>query len=615
MPSLIEDYALIGNTRTAALVARNGSIDWLCLPRFDSGACFAALLGESEHGRWLLAPAAGVRRTRRSYREGTLVLETDYETEEGAVRVIDCMPLCERGAELVRVVEGVRGRVPMRMELLIRFDHGSVIPWVRRVKRGLSAVAGPDSLLLRTPVSLESRKFRTVADFSVSAGQRVPFTLSYFPSHEQPPPVLDEIEAVAATEQWWRRWSDRCTYDGGWRDTVLRSLITLKALIHAPTGGIVAAPTTSLPEQWGGVRNWDYRFCWLRDATFTLYALLVAGYKDEAREWREWLLRAAAGRPSDLQILYGVAGERRLVELELDWLPGYEGASPVRIGNAAAQQFQLDVYGEVMDVLHVARSNGLEPDENAWRLQHALMDYLESNWERPDEGIWEVRGPRRHFTHSKVMAWVAMDRAVKGVERFGLDGPVDRWRRLRARIHEEVCRKAFDADRQTFVQSYGSKALDASVLMMPLVGFLPPGDPRMLGTVAAIERELTVDGFVLRYATSDGVDGLPPGEGAFLPCSFWLADNLSMQGRAADARALFERLIALCNDVGLISEEYDPESKRLMGNFPQAFTHVALVNTARNLSRSGGPCEDRGSGCAPPDHREDDLRASPGDDG
>jgi GH15 family glucan-1,4-alpha-glucosidase len=602
MPSPIEDYALIGNTRTAALVGRDGSIDWLCLPRFDSGACFAALLGSAEHGRWLLAPADGVRRIRRAYRDGTLVLETDYETGDGAVRVIDCMPLCEGGAELVRVVQGVRGRVPVRMELLVRFDHGSVIPWVRRTQGGLSAVAGPDSLLLQTSVPFVSRNFRTVAEFSVSAGQQVPFTLTYFPSHEHPPPVLDEIEAVAATERWWRRWADRCTYDGGWRDAVLRSLITLKALIHAPTGGIVAAPTTSLPEQWGGVRNWDYRFCWLRDATFTLYALLVAGYEDEARAWREWLLRAAAGRPSDLQILYGVGGERRLVEMELDWLPGYEGASPVRTGNAAARQFQLDVYGEVMDVLHVARASGLQPDENAWLLQQALMDYLESNWQRPDEGIWEVRGPRRPFTHSKVMAWVAMDRAVKGVERFGLEGPVERWRRLRAAIHEEVCREAFDADRQTFVQSYGSKALDASVLMMPLVGFLPPGDPRMLGTVAAIERELTIGGFVLRYATSEGVDGLPPGEGAFLPCSFWLADNLFMQGRSADARALFERLIALCNDVGLLSEEYDPESKRLMGNFPQAFTHVGLVNTARNLSRGGGPCEQRSAGSCPDPH-------------
>jgi GH15 family glucan-1,4-alpha-glucosidase len=608
MPSPIEDYALIGNGRTAALVARDGSIDWLCVPRFDSGACFAALLGTPEHGRWLLAPADGVRRIRRRYRQGTLILETEYENEQGAVRLIDCMPQGDKETRLVRVIQGLHGRVAMRMELVIRFDHGSVIPWVRRIEEGLHAVAGPDALRLRTPVSFASQNFRTVADFSVSAGERVPFTLAYFPSHAPTLPVIEEDEAIETTERWWRQWSDRCTYDGEWRDTVLRSLITLKALIHAPTGGIVAAPTTSLPEQLGGVRNWDYRFCWLRDATFTLYALLVAGYEDEAREWREWLLRAAAGRPADLQILYGVAGERRLNEIELGWLPGYEGASPVRTGNAAARQFQIDVYGEVMDVLHVARSTGLEPDENAWRLQRSLMDYLESNWDRSDEGLWEVRGPRRHFTHSKVMAWVAMDRAVKGVERFGLEGPVDRWRGLRAGIHDEVCRRAFDSGRRTFVQSYGSKCLDAATLMIPLVGFLPATDPRILGTVAAIERELTVDGFVNRYATSDGVDGLPPGEGTFLPCSFWLADNLSMQGRDADARALFERLVALCNDVGLLSEEYDTRSKRLLGNFPQAFTHVALVNTARNLSRAGGPCEQRSAASPRPGQSEEAPR-------
>ncbi len=609
MPSPIEEYALIGNGRTAALAARDGSIDWLCVPRFDSGACFAALLGAPEHGRWLLAPAGGARRIRRRYRQGTLVLETDYENGEGAVRLIDCMAQGDSETRLIRLVQGLRGRVAMRMELVIRFDHGSVIPWVRRIEGGLNAVAGPDALRLRTPVSLTSQNFRTTADFSVSAGERVPFTLAYFPSHAPPLPVIQEDEAIEATERWWRCWSDRCTYDGGWGDVVLRSLITLKALIHAPTGGIVAAPTTSLPEQLGGVRNWDYRFCWLRDATFTLYALLVAGYEDEAREWREWLLRAAAGRPADLQILYGVAGERRLNEIELGWLPGYEGASPVRTGNAAARQFQIDVYGEVMDVLHVARCTGLEPDENAWRLQRSLMDYLESNWDRADEGLWEVRGPRRHFTHSKVMAWVAMDRAVKGVERFGLEGPVERWRGLRDAIHDEVCQRAFDAGRRTFVQSYGSKSLDAATLMIPLVGFLPATDPRVLGTVAAIERELTVDGLVNRYLTSEEVDGLPPGEGTFLPCSFWLADNLWMQGRGADARALFERLIALCNDVGLLSEEYDTRSKRLLGNFPQAFTHVALVNTARNLSRAGGPCERRSAASALPDEPREAHRA------
>ena len=593
----IEDYALLSDCRSAALVSKNGSIDWLCVPRFDSGACFAALLGGPEHGRWLLAPAEGVRSIERRYREGTLVLETDYETADGAIRVIDCMPHSDDHAtEVVRVVEGLRGRVPVRMELVIRFDYGSVIPWVERIEGGLSAIAGPDSLQLRTRAELRSADFRTRADFSVAAGERMPFTLSYAPSYGRTHVPIDADRAIEHSVDWWRQWSERCTYAGPWRDEVLRSVITLKALTYAPTGGIVAAPTTSLPEQLGGVRNWDYRFCWLRDATFTLYALLIAGYEEEARAWREWLLRAAAGRPADLQILYGIAGERRLIELDLPWLPGYEGATPVRTGNAAASQFQLDVYGEVMDVFHVARSSGLEPETHAWAVQRALMDFLESAWKEPDEGIWEVRGGRRHFTHSKVMAWVAADRAVKAVERFGLNGPVDRWRRLRAEIHEEVCSEGFDADRGAFVQAYGSKQLDASVLMMALVGFLPADDPRIRATVASIERELMIDGLVARYSTATGVDGLPPGDGAFLACSFWLADNWCMQGRDAEACALFERLLALCNDVGLISEEYDPQSKRMLGNFPQAFTHVALVNTARNLSRRGGPCERRSGG-------------------
>ena len=596
MPAPIEDYALIGNTRTAALVSRDGSIDWLCVPRFDSGACFAALLGEPEHGHWSLAPASGVRGIRRSYREGSLVLETDYETEDGALRLIDCMPLCDRGSELMRIVEGLRGRVPVRMELIIRFDYGSVVPWVQRIEGGLSAVAGPDSLQLRSGTDFRSADFRTHAEFVVAAGERVPFALSYAPSHEPPRPPVDAEHALEETTSWWRRWAARCGYEGPWREAVLRSLIALKALTYAPTGGIVAAPTTSLPEQLGGVRNWDYRFCWLRDATFTLYALLIAGYEDEARAWREWLLRAAAGRPADLQILYGIAAERRSPELELPWLPGYQGAAPVRTGNGAARQFQLDVYGEVMDLLHVARSSGLEADTSAWRVQRALMDFLESAWSQPDEGIWEVRGGRRHFTHSKVMAWVAMDRAIKAVERFGLRGPVDRWRRLRSEIHEQVCQRGFDPDRGAFVQAYGSKDLDASALLMALVGFLPADDPRIRATVRAIEGEPTRDGLVARYSSAEEVDGLPSGEGAFLPCSFWLADNWCLQGRHERARALFERLLALRNDVGLLSEEYDPEAKRMLGNFPQAFTHVALVNTARNLAQRGGPCEHRSLG-------------------
>jgi GH15 family glucan-1,4-alpha-glucosidase len=594
MASLIEDYALIGNTRTAALVGKDGSIDWLCLPRFDSPACFAALLGEAQHGRWLLAPTAGVVDIRRSYRDATLVLETDFETADGAVRVIDCMPLWEGRSDLVRVIRGLWGQVTMRMELIIRFDYGSLVPWVHRLDGGLAATAGPDALELRTIVDLHGEDFMTVAEFTVSEGQWIPFVLSYFASHESPPLPIDPYAAVAATAQWWQQWAGCCSYAGQWREAVLRSLITLKALTYAPTGGIVAAVTTSLPEQPGGVRNWDYRFCWLRDATFTLYALLITGYREEAGAWREWLLRAAAGRPQDLQILYGIAGERRLSEMELSWLPGYQGAAPVRIGNAASRQFQLDVYGEVMDTFHLARSAGLEPDEASWQLQRVILDHLESVWQRPDEGIWEVRGRQRHFTYSKVMAWVAMDRAVKAVERFRLDGPVERWRCLRKLIHEQICRESFDAEQGAFVQYYGSKALDASLLLIPLVGFLPPGDPRVGSTVAAIERELTVDGLVQRYRTTETVDGLPPGEGVFLPCSFWLADNLALLGHQTKACELFERLLELRNDVGLLSEQYDSRQRRLLGNFPQAFTHVALINTARNLSHTGGPSEHRG---------------------
>jgi GH15 family glucan-1,4-alpha-glucosidase len=593
MPSRIEDYALIGDCYTAALVGRDGSIDWLCLPRFDSGACFAALLGTPDNGRWLLAPAGDVRSSRRRYRGGTLVLDTDFETDGGAVTVTDCMPARVNAPDLVRVVEGKRGQVRMRFELVIRFDYGSVVPWVERIDGGVSAVAGPDRLVIVSPVPLRGENFTTVADFVVSEGQRVAFTLLWHRSHEETPPPVDAYWAVVSTESWWREWAARCTYQGPYRDQVVRSLVTLKALTYAPTGGIVAAPTTSLPERIGGPRNWDYRYCWLRDATFSLLALLNNGYLDEARAWRGWLMRAVAGRPEEASILYGLGGERMLPELELGWLPGYEGSRPVRVGNAASQQFQLDVYGEVLDALYHARLNGLESHPRGWPGGRALVKFVEEAWRRPDEGIWEVRGPRRHFTHSKVMAWVAIDRAVKAVERWGLEGPSDRWRQTRDAIHAEVCAKGFNADLGSFVQYYGSKELDASLLMVPLVGFLPADDPRVRGTVAAVEKGLMADGFAARYVPHQNVDGLTGGEGAFLPCTFWLADNMVLQGRLDEARALFERLLGLCNDVGLISEEYDPASKRLLGNFPQAFTHIGLINTALNLSTRPGPCDQR----------------------
>jgi len=593
MSSPIEDYAVIGDCHTAALVARDGSIDWLCFPRFDSGACFAALLGSEENGRWLLSPTNKIHSVRRRYREDTLVLETDYETEDGAVTLIDCMPPRSKEPDVVRMVVGRRGQVRMRMRLTIRFDYGSIVPWVRRTHKGIRAIAGPDTLVLQTNVDLRGEGLTTIAEFTVSEGERVPFVLLWHPSHELTPSIDDPQDTIVHTERWWREWSSRCTYEGPWRANVLRSLITLKALTYAPTGGIVAAPTTSLPEQLGGTRNWDYRYCWIRDATFTLYSLIHGGYTDEAHAWRDWLLRAVAGKPSELNIMYGLAGERRLTELEIGWLPGYEGSAPVRTGNAAHRQFQLDVYGEVMDALYVARREGLPPDENAWRVQKALIEFLESAWTKPDEGIWEVRGPRRHFTHSKVMAWVAVDRTVKAIERFGLKGPVERWRKLCSAIHDEVCRKGFDTERNTFVQFYGGKELDASLLMIPLVGFLSPDDPRVRGTIAAIQSDLVRDGFVARYNPKEEVDGLPPGEGVFLPCTFWLADNLALQGRLSDAQQLFERLLSLCNDVGLLSEEYDSEKHRLVGNFPQAFTHVSLINTACNLSRATGPAKDR----------------------
>jgi GH15 family glucan-1,4-alpha-glucosidase len=593
MPSRIEDYALIGDCQTAALVARDGSIDWLCFPRFDSGACFAALLGTPEHGRWQIAPAEPVLRVRRHYWPGTLILETEYETDSGVVAVIDCMPPRNTVPDVMRQVVGRRGAVPMRMELVIRFDYGSVVPWVQRGPYGIRATAGPDTLFLRTPIPVHGEDLRTVAEFTVAEGERVPFMLAWSPTYAPVPDVLDPAQELDATAAWWRAWSDRCTYQGAWREEVLRSLITLKALTYAPTGGLVAAATTSLPEQLGGVRNWDYRYCWLRDATFTLYALMTGGYLDEAQAWRNWLVNAVAGEPAKLQIMYGLGGERRLTELTIGWLPGYEGASPVRIGNAAYGQHQLDVYGEVMDALYLARRVGLASSDEAWRVQRAVMHFLETAWRKPDEGIWEIRGPRRHFTHSKVMAWVAMDRAVKAVESFGLPGDAATWIRLRDEIHAEVCTRGFDPQMNSFVQFYGSTDVDASLLMLPLVGFLPATDPRMVGTVATIQARLSSDGFVERYATGSGVDGLPPGEGAFLLCSFWLADNLALQGRLGEARELFERLLSLRNDVGLLSEEYDPRAGRLVGNFPQAFSHVGLINTARNLDHAGGPAEDR----------------------
>jgi GH15 family glucan-1,4-alpha-glucosidase len=580
----IESYALVGDCHTAALVGSDGSIDWLCLPRFDSGACFAALLGGPENGRWLLAPVAEPRAVRRRYRGESLILETDFDTGDGSVRVIDFMPLSDQRWDIVRIVEGLSGRVRLRMDLRVRFDYGSIVPWVHRSGGTLLLTAGPDTLELAAPVAVEGENMKTVADFSVSAGERQSFVLNYRPSHADTRPAIDAEQALTETEALWQEWSGRCTYRGPWRESVLRSLITLKALTYKPTGGLIAAPTTSLPEQPGGVRNWDYRYCWLRDATFTLNALLLAGYEDEAAAWREWLLRAVAGSPDDLQILYGVTGVRRLDEYEVAWLPGYEMSVPVRIGNAAAKQFQLDVYGEVMDTLHLARAAGLPPEPEAWNVQVALLKFLESHWELPDDGLWEVRGPRRHFTHSKIMAWVAFDRAIKDAEQDNLEGPIERWRQLRAAIHTQVCEAGFDSSRNSFVQSYDSTHLDASLLLIPQVGFLPADDPRVIGTIEAIERSLVVDGLVLRYSTATNVDALPPGEGTFLPCSFWLADSYLLCGRREEGTALFERLLSLSNDVGLFAEEYDARSKRMLGNFPQALTHMALVNTARLLS-------------------------------
>ncbi|MFJ3668731.1 glycoside hydrolase family 15 protein [Streptomyces sp. NPDC090106] len=584
----IEDYAVIGDEQTAALVGRNGSIDWLCLPRFDSAACFARLLGDEENGHWRIAPkgAQGLC-TRRSYRPGTLVLDTEWDTDEGSVRVTDLMPQRDRAPDVVRVVEGLSGEVTVRSTLRLRFDYGSVIPWMRRSDGHRVAVAGPDSMWLRSEPEVRTwgEDFGTHAEFTVKEGETVAFVLTWHPSHEPRPPLTDPYDSLRASVEDWQAWSARCRYDGPHQDAVLRSLITLKALAYRPTGGIVAAATTSLPEELGGVRNWDYRYCWLRDSTLTLGALLSAGYVEEAEAWRDWLLRAVAGDPADLQIMYGLAGERRLPECELPWLAGYAGSTPVRIGNGAVDQLQLDVYGEVMDSLELARGAGLPTKPHIWSLQVALMEFLREAWRQPDEGLWEVRGGRRHFVHSKVMVWVAADRAVRALEQYPrLRGDLDGWRAMRDEVHREVCEKGFDATRNTFTQSYGSRELDASLLLIPRVGFLPPDDPRVVGTVDAIRAELGQDGFVRRYST-DGtaVDGLPGDEGTFLACSFWLADALHLTGRTREARELFERLLGLTNDVGLLAEEYDPAAGRQLGNFPQAFSHIGLVNTALTL--------------------------------
>ena len=599
MAGRIEDYALIGDMQTAALVGRDGSADWLCLPRFDSHAIFAGLLGTEENGFWRVGPAhpddgEAAPADRRRYRGDSLILESEWDTPRGTVRVIDFMPPREDHApQLVRIVEGVSGRVPMRSALRMRFSYGWVVPWVHKVGQRTVAVAGPDSVWLDTEAETYGEDLTTYSDFTVGAGDRIAMTISWQASHREPPQLPEAEEALSTTEEFWREWVEHCTYHGPYREAVVRSLITLKALTYAPTGGIVAAPTTSLPEAVGGSRNWDYRFTWLRDAAITLSSLLRTGYREEARAWREWLLRAVAGDPENLQIMYGIAGERELSEAELDWLPGYENSRPVRIGNGAAGQLQLDVYGEVTEALHLAHQTGLARNDYAQLLQIKLIGYLEEHWFEKDEGIWEVRGPRRHFTHSKVMAWVAVDRTVKLIESGDVDGPLERWRELRDEIHREVCEKGYDKERNTFTQSYGSKELDASLLLIPQMGFLPPDDKRVIGTIEAIQRELsTEDGFVLRYPTSSGdeeenVDGLEGDEGAFLACSFWLADDLAMIGRVEEARKLFEKLLALRNDLGLLAEEWDSRLQRQVGNFPQAFSHVPLIDTALRLTASG----------------------------
>jgi GH15 family glucan-1,4-alpha-glucosidase len=582
----IEDYALIGDTQTAALVGIDGSIDWLCLPRFDSAACFASLLGTPENGRWLVAPRRSRRAKRRQYLPSTLVLRTEWETSTGTVWVTDFMPPRDELPNLVRVVEGVKGSVDMRTELVLRFDYGRLVPWVRRVGGDLCAVSGPDAVCLRSSVPVHGEGLKTRGEFTVREGEMETFVLSWHPSHRPPHEPPHAGGALEQTVRWWRGWCGRLRYDGAWKQELRESLMILKAMTYGPTGGVVAAPTTSLPEHIGGVRNWDYRYCWVRDAAFSLWALHVGGYTDEEHAYVEWLMRAAGGDPAALQVLYGPAGESRLPEFEIPWLAGYENSKPVRVGNAAATQFQLDVYGEVLDTLHLAQQFGTGEDHEAWSLAKHLVEFVVDHWQEPDEGIWEIRGPRRHFTHSRVMAWVALDRAVRAIEKFGMDGPLEHWRRVRRQIKDEVLEKGFDTKRNTFTQYYGSDELDASLLMIPLVHFLPATDPRMRGTITAIKRDLMADGFVKRYPTAAGVDGLPPGEGAFLACTFWLVDNLALIGELEEATEIFKRMLALRNDVGLLSEEYDSRRKRLVGNFPQAFTHVGLVNSAYNLDRA-----------------------------
>jgi GH15 family glucan-1,4-alpha-glucosidase len=593
MSTRIEDYALIGDCKSAALVGRDGSIDWLCWPRFDSEACFAALLGTREHGRWLVAPCADARITRR-YRPDTLILETHFETADGAATLIDFMPFRSDHAEIVRLVVGSRGTVKMLTELILRFGYGAVVPWVTRLENGeLRAIAGPDMAVLRTPVRVHGKDMTTVGEFTVAQGETIPLVLTYARSHKTLPESGDPTTSLQATEKFWQDWSAKCRPAGEWSQAVRRSVITLKALTYEPTGGIVAAPTTSLPERIGGKRNWDYRYCWLRDATLTLLGAMHAGYYEEAQSWREWLLRAVAGSPDQLQIMYGIGGERRLAEWEADWLPGYENSAPVRIGNAAHTQLQLDVFGEIMDVYYQARRGGLAPYQSGWDLQLKFLEHLKAIWHEPDQGIWEMRGPPQHFVYSKVMAWVAFDRGIKSAETFGLDGPVDEWVRLRDEICDEVCERGFNKRLGTFVQAYDSDQLDANLLQLPCVGFLPVSDRRIDSTIAAIERHLIHDGFVTRYSTEQVDDALPPGEGAFLACSFWLVDVYILQGRLDDAETLFRRLVGLCNDVGLLSEEYEPRAKRLVGNFPQAFSHLALVNSAYNLTRVTKPVQQR----------------------
>ncbi|MDQ3865922.1 MAG: glycoside hydrolase family 15 protein [Actinomycetota bacterium] len=580
----IEDYALLGDLQTAALVDRRGSIDWCCFPRFDSGACFAALLGGPQNGRWSLAPATAIKRHERRYRHDTLILESVFETAAGRIRAIDFMPPRGVAPDIVRIVEGLDGSVPVRSELVIRFDYGRIVPWVRRVDGARIAVAGPDALSFRTPVEVRGEGLSTVSEFTLERGQRVPFVLTWFPSHQPPPDEIDAEEALADTEAFWFRWANACGHQGDYHEEIHQSLLVLKALTYAPTGGIVAAATTSLPESIGGVRNWDYRFCWLRDATLTLITMLHAGYTEEASDWSEWLLRAVAGDPADVQIMYGIAGERRLDERELEWLSGFGGSRPVRTGNAASTQLQLDVYGELLDAAYQSLKHGIEPSEFSWALLRALLAWLEDGWREKDAGIWEVRGPARHFTHSKVMSWVAFDRAVRLHDEVRRDGPIERWRALRDEIHAQVLANAWSKRKQAFAQSYGADELDAAVLLMPLVGFLPATDPRVVSTVDAIRRELTLDGLVLRYRPADSsVDGLPPGEGVFLACTFWLVAVLALQGRHDEARELFGRLLDLRNDVGLLAEEFDPIAGRQLGNFPQAFTHLALVSAALAL--------------------------------